>query len=230
VTEVYGVFMNRLLTTDEFQQMLRGVSEDRRAQAAKFRKPEDAHRALIGEMLTRAVIIEKLQVTNAEIVFAKNRYGKPCVVGYPSFHFNVSHSGRWIVCAVDQQPVGIDIEQIIPVDLEVAKPFFSEEEYRYLMEQEEQEQLGCFYEIWTMKESYVKWTGRGLSLPPNSFSILLQPATIHPFQMSGSSCPCFFRRWNVDREYRMAVCSTSGIFYEEMMLKRYEDLTFHHKN
>jgi 4'-phosphopantetheinyl transferase len=216
--------MNRLLTAGEFQQMLRGVSEDRRAQAAKFRKPEDANRAMIGERLTRAVFCEKFQVRNEEIVFAKNRYGKPYAVGNPSFHFNLSHSGRWIVCVVDEQPVGIDIEQIKPVDLEVAKLFFSKEEYRYLLEKEEHERLGCFYEIWTMKESYVKWMGRGLSLPSNSFSIHPQAAANHPFTMSGSSSPCFFRPWKVDRDYKMAVCSTSGILGDEMRLKRLEDL------
>jgi 4'-phosphopantetheinyl transferase len=190
----------------------------------KYRKPEDANRALIGEMLTRAVVCEKLQVTNGQVTFAKNRYGKPCVVGNPSFHFNVSHSGRWIVCAVDQQPVGIDIEQIKPVDLEVAKLFFFEEEYGYLMEKEEQDRLRRFYEIWTMKESYVKWTGKGLALPPNSFSIHPQAAADHPFELSGSSSPCFLRPWKVDRDYKMAVCSTSGIFYDKMILKRYEEL------
>lgn len=61
-----------------------------------------------------------------QIVFQTEGNGKPVVRHIPSFHFNLSHSGDWVVCAIDDAPVGIDIEEIKPIDLAIAKRFFQQ--------------------------------------------------------------------------------------------------------
>jgi 4'-phosphopantetheinyl transferase len=82
-------------------------------------------------------------------------YLEPCVA-----YFSISHSGGIWACAVSGAPVGFDVEQIRhdrPL-MAIAKRFFHPDEYHYLKSSGERE----FFSIWTAKESYVKFTGRGL--------------------------------------------------------------------
>jgi 4'-phosphopantetheinyl transferase len=214
--------MSRLLRIDEFEHLMHSVSEERRAKVQSFIRPEDANRGLLGDVLIRSIVCSKLNMTNKEIHFTTEPNGKPCVAGLPSFHFNIAHSGRWIVCAVDCDPVGIDFEEIKPISLDVAQYFFSRQEYRWLMDQDEAARLSCFYELWTLKESFVKWLGKGLSYPLNSFSIL--PGTGHSLSWPTIDQTCFFYQPDVDPDYKMAVCSTTEVFPEQMILKSIDDL------
>lgn len=75
-------------------------------------------------MLVRQTIHDMYDLPMDQIVFETEGNGKPVVRQLPSFHFNLSHSGDWVVCAVDDAPVGIDIEEIKPIDLAIAKRFF----------------------------------------------------------------------------------------------------------
>jgi 4'-phosphopantetheinyl transferase len=225
VTEIYGIYMNRLLRIDEFEHMLLSVSEERQAKVNRFKKPEDANRGLIGELLIRDIIRSKFQLTNSQITFRAQQYGKPSVAGIPSFHFNIAHSGSWIVCAVDNKPVGIDIEEIHPISLDIAKFVFSSEEYRFLMEKPLTERVSCFYELWTLKESFIKQIGKGLSIPLHSFSIHREAEPTSPYKLEETAyAPCFFKKIHVDPHYKMAVCSTSGLFSEQLNVKSVDDL------
>jgi 4'-phosphopantetheinyl transferase len=211
--------MSRLLRMDEFEPMMHSVSEERRAKVKSFIRPEDANRGLLGDVLIRSIICGKLNMTNKEIQFATDTYGKPCAAGLSSFHFNIAHSGRWIVCAVDCNPMGIDIEEIKPISLDVSKYLFSTHEYRWLIEQEEAERLSCFYKLWTLKESFVKWLGKGLSYPLHS-----QYGTDHCLSWPTADPAYFFNQPDVDPNYKMAVCSTTAAFSEQMTVKSIDDL------
>lgn len=112
-------------------------------------------------------------MSNADIRFELNAYGKPRLSGADNYHFNVSHAGEWVVCMVDSEPVGVDVEHVKAMDITMARSFFAEEEYRYVMESaQSKEQMQRFYHIWTAKESYIKAVGKGLSLPLQEFSVL----------------------------------------------------------
>ncbi|PZE21773.1 4'-phosphopantetheinyl transferase family protein [Paenibacillus xerothermodurans] len=223
MAEIYGVHMSRPPRSGEVEYMLSNVSEERRAKAQKYVKPDDAHRSLIAEYLIRAVIRSKLHLSNAEISFVSGPYGKPRVGGIPSFHFNIAHSGAWIVCAVDSAPVGIDVEEIKPMSFDVAQ-FFSEQEIRWLMSHQETARTSCFYDLWTLKESYIKWVGTGLSLPLNSFSIMLDgdaPVSVQPAELHG---PCFLRQMDIAPGYKMAVCSTKDAAAEQIIIRSVDEL------
>ena len=107
--------------------------------------------------------------------------GKPYFQDYPDFHYNISHSGKYVVCGVicggkDPQPIGIDIQEI-PTNpekvLKIADHFFSDEEKESLHELvrggDSSSALLLFCRYWTARESYMKLTGRGLAEPFNSF-------------------------------------------------------------
>ena len=90
------------------------------------------------------------------------------MVNAPHVHFNISHAGKYIVCIVSDEPVGIDIELLKSADLKIAERFFTSDETEYIMLGE---QTLRFCEVWTMKESRIKREGLGLHKPLNSFSV-----------------------------------------------------------
>nr|WP_084787523.1 hypothetical protein [Anaerobacillus alkalidiazotrophicus] len=77
--------------------------------------------------------------------------------GLQSFHFNVSHSGNWVVCATDNQPIGIDIEEIKPIDFQIVYSFFSETEIRDIEEKTENESCFIFMIYGHSKKVISKW-------------------------------------------------------------------------
>jgi 4'-phosphopantetheinyl transferase len=93
-------------------------------------------------------------------------------ISRPRLHFNISHSGRHVVCALSGSQVGIDVELIKPIQLSVADRFFSADERAKIYSAPAQDRLGLFYGIWTRKESFVKMTGKGLAYPLEAFSSL----------------------------------------------------------
>lgn len=86
--------------------------------------------------------------------------GKPCFKDCPEWHFNLSHSGGFALCALSDAAVGADIEVVRPRKEGLPGYTFKGEDYeRYLA-------LGgdwdAFYTLWTEVESIVKYTGEGL--------------------------------------------------------------------
>ncbi len=86
-----------------------------------------------------------------------NRDGKPYIENC-LYHFNLSHSGDFLLLAVGESPVGADIEKITKIRPKTIEKYFSQSE----QERVEKEGTNAFFEIWTQKESYGKYTGEGI--------------------------------------------------------------------
>lgn len=95
--------------------------------------------------------------------------GKPSLRYGNGLHFNLSHSGKYVVCAVSHFPVGVDVEQVKPLNAAVVQRCLTAQEQCWLTQQEDWNR--AFTRLWTRKESYLKCLGLGLGLPPNSFSV-----------------------------------------------------------
>lgn len=162
----------RDLSDDEYNKWYSLMNEDKQRRVDRFRFVDDKKRTVAGEMLARKAIAEWCGVTPESIVFGKKEHGKPYAKGL-AVEFNISHSGDMVVCAVDDKPIGIDIEQIRPIDLSVAKRICADEELLYLFGHAPTEQdftyttdteiLTRFLELWTAKEAYGKCIGDGIT-------------------------------------------------------------------
>lgn len=132
--------------------------------------------------------------------------GKPYLVSEPGIHFSLSHSGNWAVCALSDHPVGVDIERCEPGRRDIASRFFHREEVRYLNTVLPSARDDAFYKLWTLKESFVKSTGRGLDLPLRSFwvDIHRMPPRLDCAEVTGNYS--LFLPEFADRDYRLAVC------------------------
>ncbi|RXZ79616.1 4'-phosphopantetheinyl transferase superfamily protein [Paenibacillaceae bacterium] len=185
------------------------VSAQKAEKLSRYRLKEDFVRSLLGELLLRVQLARLLQLPNHEIVFDANLYGKPYLIGHP-LEFNISHAGNWVVCALSHTVVGIDIEEIKAMDIGIAERFYAKKEYADLLAKAAEERQTYFYELWTLKESYIKAIGLGLSLPLDTFSFQITGNDI-VVEDSQPRAKFFFRQYPVNSKYKLAVCH--GINY-----------------
>ena len=123
-----------------------------------------------GYGLARRLAAEKYGLAPEELQTARGPHGKPFFFGLPGFHFSLSHSGEALALAVHGSPVGVDVERLREPELRVARRFFTADEQAAM-----RGGGARFYEIWTKKEAYLKYTGEGLSRPLTSFSVTELP-------------------------------------------------------
>jgi len=159
------------LKQNEFDNLLQFVSKEKQERIRKYHFFQDARNCLLGDVLSRIEICQASGLCNEQIIFSINDYGKPFLENNNRIHFNISHANNYIVCAVSDEPIGIDIETIKTTDFnfKIAERFFSPDETTYIMADEG---ITRFFEVWTKKESWIKWKGKGLHIPLNSFCIL----------------------------------------------------------
>ena len=104
-----------------------------------------------------------------DMTYEKNKYGKPYFAPFPDIHFSLSHSGTMAIAAFSDREVGCDIEKLRSVDLKIAERFFCPEEKQYI--NSHTDPCFAFLRLWTLKESFLKALGLGLSRPLDSFCI-----------------------------------------------------------
>ena len=145
----------RTITEDDIRTIAQ-IMPQRYEKAQKFRFENDRLRAIGAGLL----IMRNMEVPD-ESLLLQGAHGKPYMEGKE--HFNLSHSGDFVVFLKDTVPVGIDIEQMSGRNIDIAQKIFTPEEYRWYLAGDPLER---FYTLWTRKESVMKATGRGLSLIP----------------------------------------------------------------
>ncbi len=116
---------------------------------------------------------ECLKIYNIDYITDKtpvtfNEYNKPSLTDFPEIKYNISHSNGIAVCLVSPKECGVDCEKIRPYSLNVVKRSFSENEKNLIQNTPENERDLLFFRLWTLKESYVKAIGTGISYPLNS--------------------------------------------------------------
>lgn len=217
MVNIYAVNISDNVNFHKLNELMPFISEEKLHRVKKFYKLEDLKRGVMSEILVRFILCKNFHVKNEDLSITKNYYGKP-LLSYPKdIHFNVSHSGHWIVCAVHNLPVGIDIEQIKPIDFSIAQRFFSESEYESILTSDEGSRLPLFYEFWTLKESYIKAVGKGLYMALNSFNIKLCNDDIR-VEREGSLEDCYFKQYDIDKNYKLSVCARANNFSDNIIL------------
>lgn len=155
------------LSPSDYQALYEKSSDERKMRADRYRRREDSIRCVAAGALLRYAL------GTSEYTVEKTPDGKPFIKGKECFHYNLSHSGRWVVIAFGDSEVGVDVEELrADADIEaIARRFFTTEERHYVFEAE-QDQRQRFFEIWTGKESYLKYLGTGLKTDMTAFSVL----------------------------------------------------------
>jgi 4'-phosphopantetheinyl transferase len=148
--------------------LLRLLSTDEQARAERLRIAEKARDFILGRARLRQVLARYVNRAPADIAFTYGPQGKPALTADcgGALHFNLAHSGGWMLLAVaNAGPVGVDLERIDPaLDFApLARRFFSSAERDVLDKAPNSRQRRTFYRLWTRKEASLKTRGGGFS-------------------------------------------------------------------
>lgn len=87
--------------------------------------------------------------------------GKPYIPGDP-IYFSISHSGTKALAVFSDCPIGCDIQFMDEKAIGIADHFFNDSEIQEINNADDK--TVEFFKYWTLKESYMKLDGRGLSV------------------------------------------------------------------
>lgn len=200
--------VNCINITDEGQDwdaLYAQASEGRRRRADKFIFPDDRKRCLCAELLMRYSLFtgRGIRFTGEPLL---GKYGKPYIQGAEDFFFSASHSGKWVVTAYGSSQVGADVEVIKSGSSSIAEGCFTQSEQDYVFADDEGADER-FIRLWTLKESYIKYLGTGLSTPLDSFTVYADRVPI----CTDADDSLTFTNIRFDHEHYLSVCGAGGV-------------------
>ena len=222
----FGVYMADSLSESMYRAFFEEASPDRRNRATRFLKREAACRTIVVDCLVRYVVKRVTGFETDRLILGKNEYGKPMIHNL-DIHFNISHSGEWAICAIDNNEIGVDIESHRPIDIKIADRFFSEKEILFINRcKNEDERYEVFFKIWTLKESYIKSIGKGFSCPFDGFSCIPQDGGRRiEFNSYIESLPVKnFKMIDIDPHFSCAICGSEAILRMKPLVMTPESL------
>jgi 4'-phosphopantetheinyl transferase len=145
---------------DDFLSLLSPAEVER---ANRYLRVEDRNRSVISRGALRIILGKYLHQSPSAIQFGFDKNKKPFLINgdMPGLHFNVSHSGDWLLITVSGHEIGVDVELINPgfPYRDILTDYFTDDEARYILEKNADER---FFMLWTRKEALTKATGTGL--------------------------------------------------------------------
>jgi 4'-phosphopantetheinyl transferase len=151
------------------------------AKQQRYKFAKDRHDALITRAFIRDLLSYYADIAPQDWQFEKGSKDKPEVINCPfPLRFNISHTKNLIICAVTlEDDIGCDVENTGRSNdvLAIAERYFSPKESTELFALPEAQQRNRFFDYWTLKESYIKAWGLGLSIPLKDFSFNINDTT-----------------------------------------------------
>ncbi len=156
------------------------LSDEERARTERLRIERVRFEYLMTRVLCRQCLsLCEPSVAPAQWTFVRNEHGKPEVsgpVGVGALRFNVSNTFGLVACAITRDhDLGVDVEsrERNSDGLAIADRYFSASEVAALRALPAEQQSHRFFELWTLKEAYIKARGLGLAIPLGQFSFVL---------------------------------------------------------
>ena len=154
------VYLSKDIWDFDLDAALAEISEQRREQAVKFKHELGQRLCVLAYQLLKQGLSEVYGIEENPI-FEYNEHGKPSIVGHPEICFNLSHCKEAAICAISDQPVGVDVESVRSFNESLVHYTMNEDEIRQIESSEDQ--AVAFIRLWTMKESAMKLIGTGIS-------------------------------------------------------------------
>jgi 4'-phosphopantetheinyl transferase len=161
------------------------LAAEERERYQRLRFARDRRLYLATRALVRTVLSQYAAVSPRNWRFETDPSGKPRIAApevRPALHFNLANTPGVVTCAVSvaHEHVGIDVERTDrTVDfIGLADRTFAPSESRQLRAMAAADVQRRFFTYWTLKESYVKARGRGLSLPLDRFCFTIDEAAV----------------------------------------------------
>ena len=167
------------------------VDPARRTAAAQIKDPKKRAQSLAAGLLVQHAARERLGDAAPAGIYeiVTGEKGKPYFKDFPDLHFSISHSGQMVLVALSDRVVGADIQEWKELKADIAGRFFHPKETAYLRGLPASASEKAFFDLWCLKESYIKYTGEGLSQPLDEmdFTPVLQGGGFAVFEFTEDS-------------------------------------------
>lgn len=140
----------------------------------------------------------------------KGQYGKPYFPKYPQIHFNISHCVGMASCVLAEREVGIDVEGRRRISQSLVNKVLTEDERKELLKEGDnnfKEDFEMrFLRYWTLKESFIKAIGKGLSYPLCEVEFRLERKEENQIQVFSNQKDWQFIQTVLKDKYLLSVC------------------------
>lgn len=166
--KIYLTDINNV-SRDEITCWYKDIENTKKGKIDNIKDATNKSIRIVSDHLSRYAVSKHLNINPKEITFCYGKHGKP-LLSNGNAYFNISHSGNYIVCCVDDLPCGIDVEIIKERKLTTSKRFCTENELQYISNSVDKNI--ALLEIWTKKEAYFKSFGCGIATCLSSLDTL----------------------------------------------------------
>ncbi|MDC0669481.1 4'-phosphopantetheinyl transferase family protein [Nannocystis radixulma] len=150
------------------------MNAEEQARQDRFVFERNRRQFAVARVLVRQILADYTGIAASELCFSANSYGRPAlVIAGERVEFNLSHTDGLAALAVTRiGEVGVDVEDAERRSRpeEVADHFFAPSEAASLMALPEDQRRARFFDLWTLKEAYIKARGMGLAIPLDAFA------------------------------------------------------------
>lgn len=152
----------RKITEKQLLEAINSLPEWRKVQTMRFKHHQGRVESAFSYLLLCEALRERGILEPPTFVYGtEGNSGKPSMKEHPELFFNLSHCRHAIACALDEHPVGIDIETLGRYSERLACYTMNEAELAEIATAEDKDI--AFTRLWTMKEAAMKLTGEGIS-------------------------------------------------------------------
>lgn len=145
-------FTKRYKLFDEYhEKYLEFIPTEKQERIYKFRFIMDKKLGIFSDLFVSYLACSMLNLNYSDLVFGTNDFGKPYLVGYPNFHYNISHTRNAVIIGISENPIGVDIEKVKSAEIGIAERFFCKNELKYILSRSREFEKS-FCEIWTKKD------------------------------------------------------------------------------
>lgn len=170
---------------------------------------KEAHRLLNDALIQKGI-------SESELEFSYGTHGKPFLKNRNDIHFNISHCNGLAMCAVADSPIGADAENIRNFSERVIKRCFTRPEADFVSKSAFPER--AFFQLWTLKESYVKAIGTGISCPLKNAEFIIENNCIAAHTYENLS----FAQIIIDNEFVCSICGCN-MFSNRIYFMSYDE-------
>lgn len=148
------------ITEESLQSVLSSLPLWRREQALRYKNLSGRRECAMSYLLLFRMLRDKYGITTPP-QFIIGEHGKPSLTAHLNIHFNISHCKEAVICAIADEPVGVDIECKRKITPSLIHHTMNDKEI-FQIEQSDDPTF-TFLQLWTSKEAVFKLTGSGIT-------------------------------------------------------------------
>ena len=157
--KLYAFFGLEQIDSTILKVFMNYLPEERKIKVLHYRWENDQKLSAVSYLLLLHALFKEYNICSPVVAYTDK--GKPYLPDHPDIFFNISHCPYGCTCAVSDEPIGADIQDVRPFSWDIARRCCSQAEIIKL--QQVCDPDVCFTRMWAMKESYLKMTGEGIT-------------------------------------------------------------------